>query len=171
MGERVILSKLPDPRMVTVRRGGSLADTDHLLLALWAADCAEHVAHLFAAERPGDNRVRSTIDMARQWGRGEIGMREARKHAFAAQAAREVTGAAKLAALAASQAVVVSHVPSHNLGAAAYAIRAVGAANGDVEAIMRGECVWQRGRLPTSIRALVLDDQKLRNELCWSVFG
>jgi hypothetical protein len=32
------------------------------------------------------------------------------------------------------------------------------------------ECQWQRAQLPQKIRALVLDDQKLRNELCWFVF-
>ena len=39
----MILPKVRDPRMITIRRGGSLTDSDHHLLALWAADCAEHV--------------------------------------------------------------------------------------------------------------------------------
>lgn len=39
----MILPKARDPRLVTVRRGGVLTDTDHHLLALWAAACAEHV--------------------------------------------------------------------------------------------------------------------------------
>jgi hypothetical protein len=34
----------------------------------------------------------------------------------------------------------------------------------------RSECQWQRDRLPREIRGLVLDDQRLRNELCWFVF-
>jgi hypothetical protein len=34
----------------------------------------------------------------------------------------------------------------------------------------RIECRWQRGQLPDDIRALVLDDQRLRNEICWFVF-
>jgi hypothetical protein len=34
----------------------------------------------------------------------------------------------------------------------------------------RLECRWQRSQLPESIRALVLDDQRLRNAICWSVF-
>jgi len=34
----------------------------------------------------------------------------------------------------------------------------------------RSECHWQRARLPDAIRELVLDDQRLRNEICWSVF-
>ncbi len=32
-----------DSRFVTIRRGGTLKEEDHHLLALWAADCAEHV--------------------------------------------------------------------------------------------------------------------------------
>jgi hypothetical protein len=32
-----------DPRFITIRRGGTLTDSDHKLLALWAATCAEHV--------------------------------------------------------------------------------------------------------------------------------
>jgi hypothetical protein len=34
----------------------------------------------------------------------------------------------------------------------------------------RLECQWQRAQLPLEIRDLVLDDQQLRNELCWFVF-
>lgn len=169
----MILSKQRDPRLITIRRGGSLTDADHHTLALWAADCAEHVLHLFEVVRPGDDRVRTTIDLTRAWARGEIGMRAAREGAFAAKAAREVSGAARFAGLSASQAVVVSHVAAHELGAAAYAIRAVGAAIADADAqtAMREECAWQRDQLPASIRTLVLDDQKIRNELCWSVFS
>ena len=29
---------------------------------------------------------------------------------------------------------------------------------------------WQRAQLPAEIRDLVLDDERLRNELCWFVF-
>jgi hypothetical protein len=32
------------------------------------------------------------------------------------------------------------------------------------------ECEWQRDQLPAAIRELVLDDQRLRNDICWSVF-
>lgn len=34
----------------------------------------------------------------------------------------------------------------------------------------RRECDWQRRQLPEEIRELVLDDQRVRNELCWYVF-
>lgn len=32
------------------------------------------------------------------------------------------------------------------------------------------ECRRQRDRFPDAIHALVLDDQRLRNDLCWEVF-
>jgi len=42
-----ILPKERDPRLITIRRGGTLTNEDHLLLAEWAIVCAEHVPHLF----------------------------------------------------------------------------------------------------------------------------
>jgi hypothetical protein len=87
-------------------------------------------------------------------------------------AARDLSGAARHAAYAAGQAAVVAHVAAHELGAAAYAIKAVRAAapEGEAERFGRLECRWQRDQLPEAIRALVLDDQRLRNDICWSVF-
>jgi immunity protein 5 of polymorphic toxin system len=87
-------------------------------------------------------------------------------------AARDLRGAARYAAYAAGQAAVVAHVAAHELGAAAYAIKAARAAapKGDGEAVARLECRWQRDQLPEAIRELVLDDQRLRNDICWSAF-
>jgi hypothetical protein len=67
---------------------------------------------------------------------------------------------------------VVAHVAAHELGAAAYAIKAARAAvpRSDGERAGRLECGWQRGQLPAAIRELVLDDQRVRYEICWSVF-
>jgi hypothetical protein len=220
----VILAKDRDPRLVTIRRGGTLTDTDHALLALWAASCAEHVLGLFEAVRPADPRPREAIEAARAWVRGELKMMQARAaggHAMGA--ARDLSGAARFAAYAAGQAGVVAHVAAHELGAAAYAIKAVraaaleapddprgaagglaegnrsGAAAGSAQADRSGaaggslqekrsgaaarlarqkraeeagrlECRWQRDQLPAAIRELVLDDQRVRNDICWSVF-
>lgn len=169
----MILPKKRDPRFITVRRGGTLRDADHHLLAIWAAACAEHVLHLFEEVRPADDRPRRAIDLARAWARGEITMTEARTAAgHANAAARDLTGAARYAAYAAAQAAAVAHVAAHELGAAAYAIKAVRAAapDGQAEEAGRAECEWQRAQLPREIRDLVLDDQKLRNEICWYVF-
>jgi hypothetical protein len=169
----VILPKDRDPRFITLRRGGTLTDSDHRLLALWAAVCAEHVLHLFESVQPSDTRPREAIEQIRAWTRGEIKMslsRAAGGHAMAA--ARELSGPARYAAFAAGQAGVVAHVAAHELGAAAYAIRAVRAAESgqEGEGADRLECRWQREQLPDAIRELVLEDQRLRNEICWSVF-
>jgi hypothetical protein len=87
-------------------------------------------------------------------------------------AARDLRGAARNAAYAAGQAGAVAHVAAHELGAAAYAIKAARAAapEGESDTAGRLECRWQRDRLPVAIRDLVLDDQRLRNDICWSVF-
>jgi hypothetical protein len=110
----VILPKDRDPRFVTIRRSGTLTDSDHQLLALWAASCAEHALDRFESARPDDSRPRQ----------------------------------------------------------AAYAIKAARAAapEGKGETAGRLECRWQRDQLPEAIRELVLDDQRLRNDICWSVF-
>ncbi len=169
----MILAKDRDPRFVTIRRGGMLTDSDHRLLALWAASCAEHVLHLFESVRPEDKRPRQAIDKARTWVRGEITMTEARTAAGHANgAARDLSGAARHAAYAAGQAAAVAHVAAHELGAAAYAIKAARASapKGQGENAGRVECRWQRDQLPDAIRELVLDDQRWRNDICWSVF-
>jgi hypothetical protein len=169
----VIFSPVRDPRLITVRRGGSLEDADHHLLAVWAADCAEHVLHFFEQVQPNDDRPRHAIEQARAWARGEITMTQSRTAAgHAMGAARALKGAAREAAYAAGQAAAVAHVAAHELGAAAYAIRAVRAAAPKDTRIEAGllECQWQRIILPAEIRGLVLDDQRLRNEYCWFVF-
>jgi hypothetical protein len=169
----LILPKERDPRFITIRRGGTLVDSDHHLLALWAAACAEHVLPFFEVVRPDDPRPRHAIEQARAWVRGEIKMSEARAAAGAANAAaRDLTGAPRHAAYAAGQAAAVAHVAAHQLGAAAYAIKAARAAapGGQAEQAGRHEGAWQREQLPEAIRELVLDDQRLRNSICWSVF-
>ncbi len=169
----MILPKDRDPRFITIRRGGTLTDSDHHLLALWAAVCAEHVLHLFESAKPSDTRPRHAIEQTRAWVRGKITMSQARSAAgHAMAAARDLSGAARHAAYAAGQAAAVAHVAAHELGAAAYAIKAARAAalEGDRERTGRLECHWQRDQLPDAIRELVLDDQRLRNDICWSVF-
>ncbi len=169
----MILPKDRDPRFITIRRGGTLTDSDHRLLALWAAACSEHVLHFFEEVQPSDPRPSQAIEQARAWARGEIKMTQARAAGGHAQAAaRELSGAARHAAYAAGQAAVVAHVAAHELGAAAYAIKAARAAalEGQGERTGRLECRWQRDQLPDAVRDLVLDDQRLRNDICWSVF-
>ncbi len=169
----MILPKERDPRFITIRRGGILTEADHHLLALWAATCAEHVLYLFESAKSSDPRPRQAVEAARAWTRGEINMMQARElggHAMGA--ARDQRSAARHAAYAAGQAAVVAHVAAHELGAAAYAIKAARAAVPEEESERAGrrECRWQRDQIPEAIRDLVLDDQRLRNDICWSVF-
>lgn len=169
----MILPKVRDPRFITIRRGGTLTDDDHHLLALWAADCAEHMLPLFEVEQPDDRRPREAIEMIRRWAAGEASMTQSRTaggHAMAA--ARALQGSARHAAFAAGQAGVVAHVAAHELGAAAYAILAVRASVSPERSAIAGagEAEWQRDQLPARIRDLVIDDQRLRNYLCWNVF-
>ena len=169
----MILPQVRDPRLVTIRRGGTLRDEDHHQLALWAAACAEHVLAHFEQARGDDPRPREAIEAARAWARGELPMmrtRAAGGHAMGA--ARDLVGAPRFAAYAAGQAAVVAHVPEHDLGAAAYGIKAAMAAAGPgrQEAARTAECRWQHARLPGEVRALVLEDQRRRNPICWNVF-
>jgi hypothetical protein len=169
----MILPKIRDKRFITVRRGGTLSDGDHRLLAVWAAQCAQHVLRYFEEARPHDDRPRCAIELTHAWVNGEITMKQARTAAGAANAsAREVSGAARFAALSAGQAAVVAHVAAHELGAAAYAIRAIMAASPEDkrEMFRSQECQWQIERLPERIRALVIEDRRLRSPICWNVF-
>jgi hypothetical protein len=173
----MILPKVRDKRFILIRRGGTMTDDTHRMLALWAANCAEHVLPIFEAVCPDNNWPRLAIEATRTWANGEITVTQSKEAAGASQnAARELTGvseAARMAALSTGQAAVVAHVAAHELGAAAYAIRAVmeSVPKPDREDARVAECEWQRNRLPDSIRELVLEDQRLRDEICWYVFN
>lgn len=163
-----------DPRFVAVHRGGLLDDATHRLLAEWSADCAEHVLELFRRVHPEDSRPAHAIETVRAWARGEATVLEAREAAYAAHAAaREADDrVAREVARAAGHAVATAHMADHELGGAAYAIRAVRAAADPVEAVAAGEreCRWQRERLPEAIRELVLSDQQLRRSKFGGLF-
>ncbi|BBY16465.1 putative immunity protein [Mycolicibacterium litorale] len=168
----MILPEVRGPRLVTIRRGGTLTDDHHRLIALWAAECAEHVLGHFATVRPDDPRPREAVAAARAWARGDLAMMRARAaggHAMGA--ARHLRGAARFAAYSAGQAACVGHVAEHGLGAAAYAIKAVRSAHPDDPHAGRAERDWQRRRLPHAIRGLVLEDQAARNSICWFAFS
>jgi len=173
MGNKIPYTGRRDPRFVSVRRGGTLEDSQHLLLAAWAADCAEHVLHYFCSQYSDDDRPRFAIEQARAWSRNEIAMLQAREAAYAAHdAARTASAAAREAARAAGHAAATAHMADHELGAAAYAIRAVRTASPEDTRDEVGwfECQWQREQLPEPIRALVISDEDLRLQKFWSLF-
>lgn len=181
-----ILPAERDPRLVTIRRGGTLTDEDHRLLAEWAAVCTERVLPLFEEARPADTRPRDALAISRAWIRGEVPMKVAHRAAFPTNAAgREQPDPVKFAALSAGQAVAVAHVAEHALGAAAYAIRSAAAearadaaarsatpaeATAAAETARLAERDWQRERIPAGLRELVLEDQARRSAICWNVF-
>ena len=147
--------RVRDMRYKAVHRGGTLELKQHQLLALWAADCAEHVLPLFESHRHRDNRPREAIKAARAWAAGKITVGDARNIALAAHAAaRACTDVpAREAARAAGHAVATAHMADHSAGPAWYAVRAVQAGKGDAAA--EQERLWQLQRLPAEIRELV----------------
>ncbi|MCQ2010205.1 MULTISPECIES: putative immunity protein [Sporolactobacillus] len=117
--------------------------------ALWAAVCSDHVIRYFEQERPQDERPRQAIAAARLWARGRISVDEARKAAFAADAAaREATGAAAIAAArAAGQAAATAYMFGHAIHASTYAAKSVFyVADSEQEAVEK-ERAWQYDRL------------------------
>jgi len=122
---------------------------DHGVLALWAADCAEHVLPHFEDKHPGDDRPRKAIQAGRAWAAGELAMSEARTFAFAAHAAaREAEGAAAVAAArAAGHAAATAHVAAHAQAAATYARKAVAADDCGADPPVR-EREWQHRHIP-----------------------
>jgi hypothetical protein len=131
-----------------------LAPFDQKTLALWAADCAQHVLPHFETLHPTDDRPRRAIEAARTWARGEITMMMARAAAVKTHAAARESDhpAAVAAARAAGHAAGTAHSIRHARGAAAYAIvSAVAATTGDEhDSAATAEREWQIAKLPTS---------------------
>jgi len=123
---------------------------DQKLLALWAADCAEHVLLYFEREYPKDDRPRKAIEACRTWARtGVFKMADVRKVALAAHAAArkaKENSTARFAARAAGQALATAHVAGHASAAVAYAVKTAEAAG------IAGEREWQFRRLPERLR-------------------
>ena len=165
------LHGLRDPRLVTIRRGGTLTDTDHQLLALWAAACAEHVLQLFEALRPADPRPRHAIEQARAWVRGEITMLSPALRRDTRCAARDLTGAARQPPMPQLRPAPSPTSPPMNSARPRTRSRLHGLPHRRARVNRPvGTSAWQREQLPEAVRELVLDDQRLRNDICWSVF-
>ncbi len=126
---------------------GKLSSLDRTSMAIWAADCAEHVLPLFTETQPNDERPRLAIEAARAWARGDIKVGQARAAALASHAAaRECTDAAACAAArAAGHAAATAHMAGHAVHAAEYAVKAVMSAS--ASAAVAEESAWQCARL------------------------
>jgi hypothetical protein len=134
---------------------------DQVLMAAWAADCAERVLGLFERAYPEDDRPRKAIETGRTWVRtGVFRMTEIRGASLAAHAAARDAkehDAACFAARAAGQAVATAHVPQHAYGGAYYALKAVAAADpANAVVNVNREREWQTGRLPEGLREEIM---------------
>jgi len=143
-----------DRGAMKVKPAKRLDEEDHQSLALWAADCAEHVLPYFEENYPEDKRPRQALEAARAWACGEIKCGKARAAAVAAHAAARAAdeGAARAAARAAGHAAATAHMASHARHAAAYAVKATTVA-GTAAATERD---WQCRRLPKHLRPVAL---------------
>jgi len=102
--------------------------TDHKILAIWAADCAERALPFFEQRYPEDDRPRKAMRAIRAWVKsGVFRMADVRETSLAAHAAArnvEDHHPARSAARAAGQAMATAHVPRHAIAAAIYAATA-----------------------------------------------
>ncbi len=110
--------------------------SDQRVLALWAADCADHVLPYFENKYPDDDRPRKAIEVLRKWiSTGEFSMAVIRVASLSAHEAAKGKKEADaiFAAHAAGQAVATAHVSTHALGSSVYGIRAAAAHSGEAD--------------------------------------
>ena len=120
---------------------------------LFAADCAEHVLHLWEARYPSDMRPRHTIAVARRYARGEATVDEL--HAAADDAFYAATYASTYAATKADDAFYAAADASFYAAADAsnaadasfYATAAASNAADAADAAYAAERTWQNARL------------------------
>lgn len=126
-----------------------MQQTDHAVLARWAANCAERALHLFTGHSD-DTRPQRAVETCRTWAEGEIRAGACMKAAVAAHAAaRETTHkAAVAAARAAGHAAATAHAADHSIGALLYALKALEASGVASDT----ELDLQLARLPEHLR-------------------
>jgi len=162
-----ILPKERDPRLITIRRGGTLTDEHHRLLADWALLCAEHVLHLFEDHQPGDSRPGDAIDVGRAWIRGEVRMGDAHRAAFQANAAARgmPDPASSLHCRRARRLRWLTSPPMTWALRRTPSGRPAHASQPTTLRKLGPRSEWQRVHLPAAIRELVLDDQQRRSAI------
>lgn len=148
-------------QFVAEHRGGHLASDDHRGLINWAIACAEH-ALLLVPNQSVDNRLIHALDIAKEWGKGNVKTGSAMKAAWEAHASARDTANPILKSIARSigQAVSTAHMADHSVGAALYALKAVRQAGKSID----DERAWQdekAKKLPQKIINLI---KEARNE-------
>lgn len=147
-----------DKRFVAEHRGGLLKKQQHYQLMQWAIDCATHVLPLFG--KIVDERLTYALKVGEQWHQGKAAAGDAQKASVQSHVvAREQTNPASIAvARSVGQAVATAHMADHSLAAALYALKAVAASGGSMDA----ERKWQDEHLPTDVRELVFSFRSTR---------
>lgn len=144
---------------------------DHKALALWAANCAERVLPYFEKKYPKDSRPREAIQILREWvNTGKFSMPVIRGASLAAHSAaravKQEDTVARFAARAAGQAVATAHVPTHALGSALYALKAIAATKpADPKAAVSQEWEWQLQHLPENLEKWVTSEMKQKQRI------
>jgi hypothetical protein len=156
---RGCVTLMRDRRFIAAHRGGPLVRADHLVLARWAADCAERVLPIFASQS-SDPRPQYAINILRSWADGTVKTGDAMKASLAAHAAaREAKGKAAIAAARATgQAVATAHAADHSMGALLYALKALEASGVPSDS----EMDLQLAKLPEHLRPQVSSGVKAR---------
>ena len=124
---------------------------NHKLLAIWAADCAEHVLPYFEKKHPKDKRPQKAIKTLKNWIKtGVFHMKDIRRASLDSHAAARKTkdNLACFAARSAGQAVATAHVPEHAFGASYYALKLTRASKKNINK----EFNWQLNHLPTNLK-------------------
>jgi hypothetical protein len=150
-----------DQRFVAEHRGGLLPKEQHRQLMKWAIECSNHVLPLFG--KPVDERLLYALKVGEEWRQGKVPVGQAQKASLGAHAvAREQTNPVAVAvARSVGQAVATAHMADHSLGGALYALKAVAAAGGSMDA----ERKWQDEQLPDDVRELVFSFRSTRKGL------
>jgi hypothetical protein len=139
---------------------------DDPIARLFAADCAEHVLHLWECHAPGDNRPRLAIEAARQYAAIQLGapgnlttarnwMEATARGASWASAAATAAATARGASWASAAAAATATAAGWASGAAAATATAAGWASGAAERDWQGARLraYDDGLLPAPLVA------------------
>jgi hypothetical protein len=145
-----------DKRFIAEHRGGLLKKAQQRQLIMWACGCSKHVMPFFGEKV--DDRLNNALRVAKEWGKGNASVGDARKASLEAIAvANECSDPVSIAvARSVGHAVATAHMADHSLGAALYVLKAVKSAGKSMEE----EREWQNEQLPREIRELVLTSRR-----------